>query len=79
MAAEFALAVLEVVPLYSVPSSLDGEVLTVRAVCVFRFVSGNISDIDVIDPFFARYSASLLQCRLGCRRQIFQQVHGLKP
>ena len=50
--AELTFPVLHACFLDRVPSPLDANVETLGAVCVFRFVSGDIPDVDIIDPFF---------------------------
>ena len=50
--AEVTFSVLYVCFFDRVPSSLDADVETLGAVRIFRFVSGYISDVDIIDPLF---------------------------
>jgi hypothetical protein len=52
VAAKFAFPVLHIRCLDRVPSSFDAHIVTFGAVSVLRFMSGDVSDVNIVDPFF---------------------------
>lgn len=51
--AEFAFSVLEIVTFYFISSSLDCQFPAIGAVGVFCFVTGDVSDVNVVDSFIS--------------------------